>query len=114
MPMTVEELDNGVTKVVISGRIDIAGAQEIDLPMNVVGGSRRAVVMDLAGVTFMASMGLRSLVMCAKAIHSKRGKVSMFGPVPDVADVIRTMGIDELIPLSASEAEAITLVTTVG
>jgi anti-sigma B factor antagonist len=109
--MTVEELDNGVTKVVITGRIDIAGAQEIDLPLNVVGGSRRAVVIDLADVTFIASMGLRGLVMCAKAIHGKRGKVSMFGPRPEVADVIRTMGIDELIPLSASHTEAITLVT---
>jgi anti-sigma B factor antagonist len=111
MPMTVEELDNGVTKVVITGRIDIAGAQEIDLPLNVVGGSRRAVVIDLADVTFIASMGLRGLVMCAKSIHSKRGKVSMFGPRPEVADVIKTMGIDELIPLSASQAEAVTLVT---
>jgi anti-sigma B factor antagonist len=111
MPMTVEELDNGVTKVVITGRIDIAGAQEIDLPLNVVGGSRRAVVMDLGAVTFMASMGLRGLVMCAKAIHGKRGKISMFGPRAEVADVIKTMGIDELIPLSASESEAIALVT---
>lgn len=111
MPMTVEELDNGVTKVVITGRIDIAGAQEIDLPLNVVGGSRRAVVIDLTGVTFMASMGLRGLVMCANSIHSKRGKVSMFGPPDSVAEVIRTMGIDELIPLLSSEAEAIAAVT---
>jgi anti-sigma B factor antagonist len=111
MPMTVMELDNGVTKVVITGRIDIAGAQDIDLPLNVVGGSRRAVVIDLTDVTFMASMGLRGLVMCAKAIHSKRGKVSMFGPRDDVAEVIRTMGIDELIPLLPSEAEAIAAVT---
>ena len=109
--MSVEELDNGVTKLVIAGRIDIAGAQEIDLPLNVVGGSRRAVVMDLGQVTFIASMGLRGLVMCAKSIHSKRGKVGMFGPRSEVADVIKTMGIDELIPLSSSEAEAIALVT---
>ncbi len=111
MPMTVKELENGVTKLVISGRIDIAGAQEIDLPLNVVGGSRRAVVIDLSGVSFIASMGLRGLVMCAKAIHGKRGKVSMFAPPEDVAEVIRTMGIDELIPLLASEAEAIAAVT---
>lgn len=111
MPMTVQELENGVTKVAISGRIDIAGAQEIDLPLNVVGGSRRVVVIDLVEVSFIASMGLRGLVMCAKAIHSKRGKVSMFGPRPEVAEVIRTMGIDELIPLLVTEAEAIAAVT---
>ena len=110
MPMMFVELDNGVTKVIISGRIDIAGAQEIDLPMSAVAGSRRAVVLDLAEVTFMASMGLRTLVLCAKSIHSKRGRITMFGPREEVADVIRTMGIDELIPLLASEAEAIAAV----
>lgn len=111
MPVTILDLDNGVTKLVISGRIDIAGAQEIDLPLNTVAGSRRAVVLDLAGVSFMASMGLRGLVMCAKAIHSKRGRISMFGPRAEVADVIRTMGIDELIPLLATEAEAVAAVS---
>lgn len=110
MPMTVLDLDNNVTKVVITGRIDIAGAQEIDLPLSVVGGSRAAVVIDLAEVSFMASMGLRSLVMCAKSIQRKGGKVGMFGARPEVEDVIRTMGIDELIPLLPSETDAIAMV----
>ena len=110
MPMTLQDLDNGVTKVQISGRIDIAGAQEIDLPLNVVGGSRRLVVFDLAAVTFLASMGMRGLVMCAKAILSKRGRVAMFGPVPEVREVIVTMGIDELIALHDSEADALAAV----
>ena len=82
MPIAIQDLDENVTKVVLSGRIDIAGAQEIDMPMSVVAGSRRAVVIDLSAVEFMASMGLRSIVVSAKSIISKRGKVVLLAPQP--------------------------------
>ena len=110
MPIVIQELDGTVTKVVLSGRIDIAGAQEIDLPMSVVAGSRRAVVIDLSAVEFMASMGLRSLVVTAKSIISKRGRVVLLAPRPEVEDVIRTSGIDELIAIHVEEWEAIAAV----
>jgi anti-anti-sigma factor len=111
MPITLLDLHNGVTKVVLTGRIDIAGAAQIDMPMSVVGGSRRAVVIDLSGVEFMASMGLRHLVLCAKSIQSKRGRVVLLAPRPEVEEVIKTSGIDELIPVHGSEADAIAAVT---
>jgi anti-sigma B factor antagonist len=99
MPIVIEDLDGGVTKVILSGRIDIAGAAEIDMPMSIVGGSRRAVVVDLSGVDFMASLGLRSVVLSGKAIMNKGGKVVLLSPQPGVLEVITTSGIDELIPV---------------
>jgi anti-anti-sigma factor len=111
MPIELVELDAGVTKVILAGRIDIAGAQEIDMPMSVVGGSRRAVVVDLSAVEFMASMGLRAVVLCAKSVQSKRGKIVLLAPRPEVLEVIQTSGIDELIPVYDSEAAAIAAVT---
>jgi len=111
MPIAIQELDGNVTKVVLSGRIDVAGAREIDLPMSVVAGSRRAVVIDLAGVEFMASMGLRSLVVCAKSIISKRGRVVLLAPQPAVAEVLTVSGIDDLIPIHHDAAAAIAAVS---
>ncbi len=110
MPIAIQELDGNVTKVVLSGRIDVAGAREIDLPMSVVAGSRRAVVIDLAAVEFMASMGLRSLVVCAKSIIGKRGRVVLLAPQPAVAEVLTVSGIDDLIPIHHDEAAAIAAV----
>ena len=106
MPIEIKEIDGGLTKVVITGRIDIAGAHEIDMPMNLVAGSRRAVVVDLSGVPFIASMGLRSIVLAAKAVTSKKGKLVLLAPQPGVEDVIRTSGIDELAPIFHDEAAA--------
>jgi stage II sporulation protein AA (anti-sigma F factor antagonist) len=111
MPIAIEDIDGGVTRVVLSGRIDIAGARDIEMPMSVVGGSRRAVVIDLAGVDFMASLGLRSLVLSAKSILSKRGRVVLLAPQPAVEEVIRTSGIDELIPIHHDAAAALAAVS---
>jgi anti-sigma B factor antagonist len=110
MPMEVREMDGGVTRVALSGRIDIAGAHAIDMPLSVVAGSRRAVIIDLEKVDFIASMGLRSLVIAAKSINSKRGKCVLLKPNENVTSVLTTSGIDTLIPIYLDETEAIAAV----
>jgi anti-sigma B factor antagonist len=110
MPITIQELDGNVTKVVISGRIDIAGARELEMPMAIVAGSRRAVVVDLSAVDFMASLGLRGIVVSAKSIISKRGKIVLLSPQPQVEEVITTTGIHELIAIYHDEPAAIAAV----
>ena len=75
MPISILDLDDNVTKVVLSGRIDIAGARQLEMPLAVIAGSRRAVVIDLSSVDFMASLGLRGIVVSAKAIFRKSGKI---------------------------------------
>jgi anti-sigma B factor antagonist len=106
MPIQLLDTDNGVTRVLLTGRIDIGNAHEIDLPMAVVGGSRKAVVIDMSGVEFIASMGLRSLISCAKAVHRKGGKISVIAPPSGVIETVITMGLHEVIPLYPTEAEA--------
>jgi anti-sigma B factor antagonist len=110
MPIAIHDLDNNVTKVVISGRVDIAGARDIEMPLSVVAGSRRAVIVDLSAVEFLASLGLRGIVVSAKSIFSKRGKIVLLRPRPEVQEVITTTGIDELIPIFHDETEAIAAV----
>jgi len=110
MPISVHDLNGNVTKVVLSGRIDIAGARELEMPMAVVAGSRRAVIVDLSAVDFMASLGLRGIVVSAKSIISKRGKMVLLFPQPQVEEVITTTGIHQLIPIFHDEAAAIAAV----
>jgi anti-anti-sigma factor len=111
MAIVVEELANDLTFVKLSGRIDVAGAVAIEMPMNVVGGSRSAVVVDLSEVEFMASLGLRCLVQCAKAVQARRGKLVLLAPSPIVAEVITTSGIDELVPVYELHADALAAVS---
>jgi stage II sporulation protein AA (anti-sigma F factor antagonist) len=107
MPIAVHDLEGGVTRVVLSGRIDIAGAQEIDMPTSVVAGSRRAVVIHLSDVSFIASMGLRCLVSAAKMVSSKLGRMVLPSPTANVETVIKTTGIDTVISIFHDAGEAI-------
>lgn len=99
MKLSVEELPGNVAKANMEGRLDIVGAQSIDLPFNVLVGSRRAIVVDLSQVTFVASMGLRTLIMGAKTAASKKGKMVLFAPKPEVEQVLVSAGVDTLVPI---------------
>jgi anti-anti-sigma factor len=112
MPIVIHDIDGDITKVVLSGRIDLAGALEIDMPMSVVSGTRRAVIVDLSAVEFMASLGLRSIVVSAKTIMNKRGKMVLLAPQQAVEEVITISGIDDLIPIYRDEADAIAAVAS--
>jgi len=111
MPIFIEDLANGITKVVLTGRIDIAGSAEIDMPMSIIGGSRQAVIVDLSGVNFIASLGLRSIVLAGKTVMRRGGTMVLLAPQPAVEEVITTSGIDELFAIARDEAAAIAAVT---
>lgn len=99
MKLSTEELDGGITRVVLDGRLDIEGAQVIDLRMNVVAGSALRLLIDLSGVEFLGSMGLRSLVVPAQAVKRHGGKTVLFKPTPMVEEVLRAANIPFLVPV---------------
>jgi anti-anti-sigma factor len=99
MAIATEELPGGITRVILDGRLDIEGAAAVDLPMNVIAGNRKAVLVDLQKVSFLGSMGLRALVAPARAIKGRGGKVVLFGPNESVEKVLKTSGVDTLIPI---------------
>jgi anti-sigma B factor antagonist len=80
MPISTEELEGGITRVILEGSLDIAGAAAVDMPMNVIAGTKKAVLVDLQKVSFLGSMGLRALVAPARAVKGRGGKIVIFGP----------------------------------
>lgn len=107
MPIAVEELAGGITKVILDGRLDIQGASTVDLRMNVIAGMKKAVLIDMQNVSFMGSMGLRALVIPANTIRTRGGKVVIFGPSEMVEKVLKTSGVDSLIPIHHEMQKAI-------
>jgi anti-anti-sigma factor len=99
MAIATEELTGGITKVILDGRLDIQGAAAMDLQMNAIAGSRKAVLIDMQKVSFLGSMGLRALMAPARAIKERGGKMVLFGPNEMVEKVLKTSGIESLIPV---------------
>ena len=71
MKMAVEPVGPGVVKVILDGRLDITGAAVIDLQFNAIAGSHKGVVVDLSAVSFMASIGIRTLVLGAETVQGR-------------------------------------------
>ena len=107
MQISTEELADGVTRVALDGRLDIAGAAAVDLKMNIVAGSATKLLIDLKNVSFLGSMGLRSIVLPARAVKSRGGKVVLFAPDEMVESVLKTSGIDAMLPIHHDLANAI-------
>jgi anti-anti-sigma factor len=99
MQISTEEMPGGITRVALDGRMDIAGAAAVDLKMNLIAGSAKKLLIDLQKVAFLGSMGLRSIVTPARAVKSRGGKVVLFAPNEMVESVLKTSGIDTLIPV---------------
>lgn len=108
MPINFEDVDENFRRICLSGRLDIPGTEEIDLKLTALSASvKRCVVVDLTAVTFLASIGIRSLITNAKALHRRGGKMVLF--VGDNATIIKTLetiGISALLPMFANAAEA--------
>jgi anti-anti-sigma factor len=92
-------MDGDITRVLLDGRLDIEGAAAIDLRMNVLAGSAKFLLIDLRNLSFLGSMGLRSIVVPAQAVRRRGGKVALFAPVPLVEEVIKASNIDQVIPV---------------
>lgn len=108
MDMEVTELDGGVTCVRLQGRLDAAGADRIGVRFTaaVVSQGRPAAV-DLGGVSFVASMGLRLLIGSAKALRLKGMPLALFGATGPVQEVLEQASLDQIIPVCASQSEAV-------
>jgi anti-anti-sigma factor len=107
MEMQVEEIDGGITNVVLRGRFDTKGADSVDLPFSVIAGSKTAVLVDLSEVDFLASLGIRVLVTSAKAIGRKGGKLVIVAPEGNVLMVLQTAGMESLIPIFPERTAAL-------
>jgi anti-anti-sigma factor len=99
MPISTEELEGGITRVILEGRLDIEGAAAVDMRMNAIAGAKRAVIVDMQKVSFLGSMGLRALVAPARAIKGRGGKIVIFGPSELVENVLKASGVNTVIPV---------------
>ena len=77
--------------------------------MNVLAGSRRKLLFDLAAVSFLASMGIRSLLNIARVVSRRGGKIVLINPNAVVARVLFTTGVELLLPVRETLAEALAL-----
>ena len=96
MDMQVIQADDEITHVALEGRFDIQGAQEVDSRFGELAKSSKALVVDLSEVSFLASLGVRTLMLSAKTLISRGAEMAVCGTNENVEKVLRTTGFNEV------------------
>lgn len=98
--MQIAVTDSGTAAtIVLTGRLDIVGAEVLELPLATLSGGKELLKLDMAGVTFVASIGLRHLLAAAKILRRRGGSLVLLNPTDAVAEVIIVSGLSEFLPV---------------
>ena len=110
MEMTDTQIQDGVLRVAISGRMDAEGLQGFDTRfLAAVTAPGMPAVVDFSGVEFMASMGMRLIIQAAKALIAKGARMIILRPRPMVSEVLHISGLKDLTPVVQDDDEALRL-----
>ena len=85
-----------------SWNLDVAGARRLEEAITPLEG---AVVIDLSGVAFVASSGLRVLLKQAQRLKGQGGELRVCGADKTVAEVFVMSGFDSIIAIDEQCAD---------
>ena len=100
--------EDGVAALILRGRLDQGSADALHrAAMEVVGEGARSLVVDMAGVDFIASVGIRALIRPSQGLALKGGKLAVASLQPQLRDFFKLTGLDQMFAIYVTRAEAV-------
>lgn len=107
MDIEVTPLDPTLNCLRLRGRLDAGTVDRIEVKLNAAAvAPGHDLLVDLSGVDFLASMGIRLLITAARSLKAKGARMVLFGAQPLVHEVLEHVAIDQVIPVVPDEAQA--------
>lgn len=107
MKVSVDQPKANIQRIVLDGRLDVAGTQSAEAEFNAAVAAGPNVIVDLAKVPFIASLGIRLLVAGAQTRSKLGGKMVLMNPDELTRKILKTTGIDQLVPICNGLDEAL-------
>lgn len=112
MNLTLSSSQHGNTRVLaVAGKIDQLSAEpfrELLAPhLAACGADQDALVLDLSGVDYISSAGLRVFMLAAREIKPRQGKLSLVGLQPVVREIFEISKFSLLFPIHARIEDAL-------
>lgn len=105
------ETDNtqSVSVMKVKGQVDSETAPELDRALSkLLTDGRNKIVLDMAGMEFMSSAGLRALVKALKEAQGSGGDVRLASVSESVRGILLTVGMTQMFKLFPTSEEAAT------
>jgi anti-sigma B factor antagonist len=97
----------GWTVVEAKGEVDLYTAPRLkDRLVELAGGGRSRIAVDLGGVEFMDSTGIGVLISGLKRCREAGGELALAAPRDPVRKVLAITGLDRVFPIHDSVGEA--------
>jgi anti-anti-sigma factor len=91
-----------------AGRLDSVSSSELErLVVSRIDGGERRLVVDLSGVEYISSAGLRVLLMAAKRLKEPPGSLVLCGMGPSVRTVLELAGFLPIFTVLPGREEAL-------
>lgn len=102
------ESSDRFTHVAIIGRLDTLGVGAIDVSLIGHTAARsRPTILDLAEVSFLASLGMGMLVQIARSLRRHNAGLVLLNPQEPVERALRAARIDQITPIVHGQDEAL-------
>lgn len=96
----------GLLIAAISGRIDHANADAFNAALEPLlkncGAGSKPLILDFAGVDYISSVGLRSLMIASRLVKSQKGVFAIAGMQPLVQEIFTISRFSLIMPCYAS------------
>jgi anti-anti-sigma factor len=96
-----------VTVWSLAGRLDASGAGAFDLQIVALAPDCRWLALDMNGVPFMSSLGIRSLLRLHRRVREGDGALALCGVQPFVQDVLYVADLTDHLTMAASLEEGV-------
>ena len=97
-----------VTLMEVTGRIDSTNANQLGEALNgSIDNGRNQLVLDLSGVEYMSSAGLREMVSALKRVRKGTGDLRLANPSERVKEVLELAGLDTIFEVYNTQVEAV-------
>ncbi len=100
--------DGNYLFVSLEGRLDGSNSRDFEASLNAeIGDSDNSVVLDLNGLTYISSAGLRAILLITKSVKSKGASLVLCSLPTQIEEVFKISGFDKIIPIHASKDQAV-------
>ncbi|MBV8840715.1 MAG: STAS domain-containing protein [Alphaproteobacteria bacterium] len=110
MEISPDSGSGSTARIALTGRLDIQGAETVALPLATLSGAKQNVVIDMSGVSFIASIGIRHLVSASKALTRRGGRLVLLNLTAPVREVLEMAGIIDMVSTATSEEQVRALI----
>ncbi len=107
MDINQTSIDN-VPIVSVSGRIDGSTYKDLETILNeLIDQNKSEIVLDLEGVVYISSVGLRVLLATQKKVLPRKGGLKLVSLQPFVIEVFEMTGFTRLFSIYPNQGEAL-------